>query len=97
MSTPICHFLENVVIDRLPPPGLGVGDRAPELEDEVVREPEGLEVRVVDGLRQLHRVGLPLRQVPDLRGWKRNMFNRDALVKCAFRAPKRALGSQMSV
>ena len=65
---PGCHFLEVVVIDRLPPPGLGVCDRAPELEDEVVCEPERLEVRAVDGLGQLHRVGFPLRQVPDLRG-----------------------------
>ena len=64
---PGCHFLEVVVIDRLPPPGLGVCDRAPELEDEVVPEAKSLEVRVVNGLGQLHRVGLPLRQVPDLR------------------------------
>ena len=64
---PGCHFLEVVVVDRLPPPGLGVCDRAPELEDEVVRETERLEVRVVNGLGQLHRVGLPLRQIPDLR------------------------------
>ena len=65
---PECHFLEVVVIDRLPPPGLRVCDCAPELEDEVVREAERLEVRVVDGLGQLHCVGLPLRQVPNLRG-----------------------------
>ena len=64
---PGCHFLEVVVVDRLPPPGLGVCDRAPELEDEVVREAERLEVRVVNGLGQLHRVGLLLRQIPDLR------------------------------
>ena len=61
------HFLEVVVIDCLPSPGLSVCNRAPQLEDEVVRETEGLEVRVVDCLGQLHRVALPLRQVPDLR------------------------------
>ena len=58
---------EVVVVDGLGPPGLGVRDRAPQLEDEVVSEAEGLEVRVVDGLRQLHRVGFVFREVVDLR------------------------------
>ncbi len=43
-------------------------DGAPELKDEVVGEPEGLEVRVIDGLGQLHGVGLAIRKLPDLRG-----------------------------
>ena len=34
----------------------------------VVGEAEGLEVRVVDGLGQLHRIGLALSQLPDLGG-----------------------------
>ena len=43
-------------------------DGTPEFEDEVVGEAEGLEVRVVDGLGQLHRIGLALSQLPDLGG-----------------------------
>ena len=58
---------EVVVVDGLGPPGLGVRDRAPQLEDEVVSEAKGLEVGVVDGLSQLHRVGFVFREVVDLR------------------------------
>ena len=58
---------EVVVVDGLGPPGLGVRDRAPQLEDEVVSEAEGLEVRAVDGLHQLHRVRFSLSKIPNLR------------------------------
>jgi len=45
-------------------PGIRYG--TPQLDDEVIREAEGLQVGVVDGLGEVHRVGLLVAQVPDL-------------------------------
>ncbi len=46
--------------------GFGIGNDPPQLEDEVVREAEGLQVGVVDGLGKIHRVRAGLGQFPDL-------------------------------
>ena len=54
--------------------GFCVRDDAPQLEDEVIREPEGLEVGMVDGFSKLHRVGTRLGQFPDLRGWNSKLM-----------------------
>lgn len=43
-----------------------VGDRSPQVDDEVVGEPKGLQVRVVDSLGEVHRVGLVAAQIPNL-------------------------------
>ena len=50
------------------PAGLDVGDGAPQLDDEVVREAERLQVRAVDGLGEVHRVVFVLAKLPDLSG-----------------------------
>lgn len=43
-----------------------VGDRSPQVDDEVVGEPKGLQVRVVDSLGEIHRIGLVAAQIPNL-------------------------------
>ena len=63
--TSLEHF---IVIHCFAPPGLGVSHGSPELKNEVVSEPESLQIRIINGLCQLHRVGLPVSEVPDLRG-----------------------------
>ena len=51
-------------------PGFGITDHTPKFDDEVIREPECLKVRVVDGLREVHRVDLSLSKLPDLSRFK---------------------------
>lgn len=43
-----------------------VSDCTPEVDDEVVGEPESLKIRVVDGLGEIHRVRFVGAQIPHL-------------------------------
>lgn len=44
----------------------GIGDGAPQLDDEIVGELERLQVRIVDCLGEIHRIGFVHGQIPDL-------------------------------
>lgn len=43
-----------------------VSDCTPEVDDEIIGEPESLKIRVVDGLGEVHRVRFVGAQVPHL-------------------------------